>query len=36
MWNMTLMPLSPLEMALELVASIIAVLAGAALYKEAA
>jgi hypothetical protein len=36
MWNLTLMPLSPLELVLELIASILAVLAGAAVYKEAA
>lgn len=35
MWNMTILPFSPLELALELVAFIIAVLGGAALYKEA-
>jgi hypothetical protein len=35
MWNLTLMPLSPLELFLELIASTIAVLSGAALYKEA-
>jgi hypothetical protein len=35
MWNLTIFPLSPLEMVLELVASILAVLAGAAIYKEA-
>jgi hypothetical protein len=36
MWNMTILPLSPLEMVLELVAFVVAVLAGASLYKEAA
>jgi hypothetical protein len=35
MWNLTLMPLSALELFAELVVAIIAVLAGAALYKEA-
>ncbi|HEY2797030.1 MAG TPA: hypothetical protein VGK26_04010 [Thermoanaerobaculia bacterium] len=35
MWNLGLMPLSPYEMVLELIASILAVLAGAAVYKEA-
>jgi len=36
MWNMTVMPFSPLEHVLELVAMVCAVLAGAAIYKEAA
>ncbi len=35
MWNLTILPLSVKEMALSLIASILAVLAGAAVYKEA-
>jgi hypothetical protein len=35
MWNMTLTPFSPLEEVLELVVMVVAVLAGAAVYKEA-
>jgi hypothetical protein len=35
MWNMTLTPFSPLEEVLELVVMVCAVLAGAAIYKEA-
>jgi hypothetical protein len=34
MWNMTLMPLSVTELVGELVAAILALLAGAAVYKE--
>lgn len=34
MWNLALMPLSPLELGWDLVTNIVAVLAGAALYKE--
>ena len=35
MWNLTLMPFSVIELVGELVAAILAVLAGAAVYKEA-
>lgn len=35
LWNLGLMPLSVYEMGLELIASMLAVLAGAAIYKEA-
>ena len=36
MWNMTLMPFSTVQHVLELVVQVIAVIAGAAVYKEAA
>jgi hypothetical protein len=35
MWNMTLMPLSPGQNFAELVVQVLAVIAGAAVYKEA-